>query len=109
MLSLVIVRELVLFCLFVYLFNDGHILHLRSETVAVRRRMIMVLDDNDGQMTPGEERGLNLLKFCLQLRKTPGENFNQEIDQTGDRIRARLTTGDYVTFLNTNSLFPSCT
>ena len=36
--------------LIIILFNDGHV---RSETVALCRRMSMVLDDSDGQMMPG--------------------------------------------------------
>ena len=58
-------------CVIVILFNDGHVLQLRSETVAVRRRMNMVLDYYDGQMIPGDDCGLNFLTFALQLRKTP--------------------------------------
>ena len=51
----------------IILFNDGHILQLWSETVAVRRRINMVLDG--GKMVPGDEYGLNFLTFVLQLRK----------------------------------------
>ena len=40
-----------------YLFNNGHVLQLRSETVAVRRRMDLILD-YDGQMIFGDECGL---------------------------------------------------
>ena len=75
------------------LFNDGHVLHLRSETVAVRRRMNVVLDENDCQMIPGDECGLNVLTFALQLRKPPGENFNQEIDPIWDRTWAQCIRG----------------
>ena len=35
------------------LFNDDHVIQLRDETVAVRRRMYMVLDNYDGQMNLG--------------------------------------------------------
>ena len=35
---------------FVILFNDGHVLHLRQETVAVHIRMRNILADHDGQM-----------------------------------------------------------
>ena len=35
------------------LFKEGHILHLKSETVAFRRRMNLVFDDYVGQMIPG--------------------------------------------------------
>ena len=35
------------------LFNDGHI-HLRSETVVVRRWMKILLDAYVGQMIPGD-------------------------------------------------------
>ena len=58
-------------CLFIYLFNDGHILHLRSETVAVRRRMIMVLDDTDGQMTPGPGTRLKFTEILLAIKENP--------------------------------------
>ena len=56
-----------------YLFNDGHVLQLRVETVAIRRRMNMISDDYDGQMMPGDECGPNFLTFVLQLRKNPEE------------------------------------
>ena len=49
--------------------SRGHVLQLRPETVAVRRRMNMVLGDYDGQMIPGDECRLNFLTFVLQLRK----------------------------------------
>ena len=40
-------------------------------SVAIRREMNMVLHDYDGQMIPGDECGLNFLKFVLQLRENP--------------------------------------
>ena len=52
----------------IILFNDGPVLHLRSETVAICSWMNMVLDD--GQMIPRDKGGLNFLTFVLQLRKT---------------------------------------
>ena len=54
-----------------YLFNDGHVLYFRSETVAVRRRMNIVSDDYGDQMMPEEECSPNFLTFVLQLRKNP--------------------------------------
>ena len=68
---------------FVILFNDGHVLQLRPETVAVLRRMRNGLDDYDGQMVSGDKCGLNFLTFVLQLRDNPGENLIQETDPTG--------------------------
>ena len=55
----------------IILFNDGHVQHLRLETVAVRTRMNMISDDYDGQMIPRDECGPNFLTFVLQLRKAP--------------------------------------
>ena len=66
-----------------FLFNDGHVRHLRPETVAVRRRMRNDLNDYDGQMVPGDKCGLNFLTFALHLRENPGKNLNQETDPTG--------------------------
>ena len=43
------------------LFNVGHLLQLRSQTVAVLRRMNMALDDYVSQIIPGDEFGLNYL------------------------------------------------
>ena len=51
----------------IILFNDGHVLHLRSETVAIHRQMNMVSDDYDGQMIPGDECGPNSW-HCLTVR-----------------------------------------
>ena len=48
------------------LFNDGRVLQLRSESVAVRRRMIY-----DGHMIAEDECGLNFLTFVLRLRENP--------------------------------------
>ena len=53
-----------------YYFNDGHVLHLRPETVAIRRQK-NVLVDYDAQMVSGDKSGLNFLTFLLQLRETP--------------------------------------
>ena len=41
--------------IFIYLFNDGHVLHLRPETVAVRRRIGNGLEDYYGQMVSGDK------------------------------------------------------
>ena len=62
---------------------DSHVLHLRSETVAVRGRMNMVLDEYYGQMITEDEYGLHFLTLVLQFIKVP-ENFKLEIDSTGD-------------------------
>ena len=66
-----------------YLFNDGHVLQLRPETVVFRRRMRNVLDDYDGQMVSGDKCDLNFLTFVFQLNENPGKNLNQEIVSTG--------------------------
>ena len=60
---------------FVVVFNDGHVLHLRSETFAVRRRMIYGLQDtvHDGHMIAGDECGLNFLTFVVRLGENPGK------------------------------------
>ena len=55
-----------------FLFNDGHVLQLRPETVAARRRMKDGLDYYDSQMVSGDKYGLNFLTFVLQLREIPG-------------------------------------
>ena len=67
-----------------YLFNDGHtrILQLRTETIAVLRRMNS-LDDYDGQMVSGNKSGLNVLIFVLLLGGNLGKNLNQENDPIG--------------------------
>ena len=44
------------------LFNDGHVLQLWSETVAVHRWMIY-----NGHMITGDQCGPNYLTFVLQL------------------------------------------
>ena len=47
-------------------YNDRHVLYLRSETVAFRRRTNMVLDNHYDQVIPVEECGLNLLTFVVE-------------------------------------------
>ena len=54
-----------------FFYNDGHVLQLRPETVAIHRRMSNGLDDYDGQMVSGNKLGLNLMTFVLQLRENP--------------------------------------
>ena len=79
------------------LFNDGPVLLLRPETVAIRRRMGNGLDEYNGQMLSGDKCDLNFLTFVLQLRKNPGKNLNQETDPTGISTRARWMRGNDVT------------
>ena len=67
----------------IIVFNDGHLLHVRSEAVAVRRRLNMVLDDYEGQMIPGYECGLHFLTFVLHLRKNPGETSTRKLTRSG--------------------------
>ena len=62
-----------LFSTLIDIFNDDHILHLRSDTVAANRRMNMVSDHYDGQMIPWDECGPDFLIFFLQLSKKPGK------------------------------------
>ena len=48
------------------LFNYGHILQLRSETVAIRRRMNMISGVYDAEIIPGDECDPNFLTFvCM--------------------------------------------
>ena len=67
-----------------FLFNDGHILHLRSEIVAVHGRMNMVLIDFDGQLISEDRCGSNFLTFVIQFKKNPVKNLNLDICPTGD-------------------------
>ena len=67
MLGSILQKLLFVFC---YLFNDGHVLHLRPETVAVHSRMRNGFDDYV-QMVPRDKCVLNFLTFILQLRETP--------------------------------------
>ena len=65
------------------LFNDGHILQLRWETVAARRRMIYCLDDtwwsydNRGRMWP------KFTDICLAIEGKPRKTVNQEMTRPG--------------------------
>ena len=58
-----------------FLFNDGYVLHIRSENVAIRRWLNIVSEDYGGQMTPGDECDSNFLTFVLQLSMSdsPGD------------------------------------
>ena len=49
--------------------NDGLVLHLRSETVAILKWMNITSDDNDDQMISRDECGPNFLTSVLQMRK----------------------------------------
>ena len=84
------------------LFNDGHVLQLRSKIVPARRRMNMVLDDDD-QMISWDECAQNFLIFVLELTKPP------EIDQTRKRTRARwVRDNDVIGGLASSSLSSEC-
>ena len=74
------------------LHNDGHVLQLWSETVAVHRRMI-----HDGHLITGDECGPNFLVFVLRLSENPGKNLDQEIDPTENRTQARCVRSYDVT------------
>ena len=67
----------------IILFNDGHVLHIMSEIVAVHRRMNMVLDVYHGHMIPGDEYCLNFLTSVLELRKTPEKISTKKLTRTG--------------------------
>ena len=54
-----------------YLFNDGHVLHLRPDTVAVRRRMNMVFDDYDDQRYLGTNVAQISWHLSYSWGKTP--------------------------------------
>ena len=43
----------------------------------------MVLDDYDGQMSPGDECGQNVLTFVLQLRKNPAKTSTRKLTRPG--------------------------
>ena len=65
------------------LYNDGRVLQLWSETVAVRRRMLHGLGDilwpydNRGRMWP------NFLRFVIQLRENPGKTSTKKLTRPG--------------------------
>ena len=40
---------------FLFLYNDSNLLHLRHETVIVRKRMSDGFDDYESQMVPGDK------------------------------------------------------
>ena len=69
---------------------------VRSETVAVRRRMIYGLDDiwrlydNRGRMWP------KFSDICVTVEGNPRKNLNQETEPTGDRTRARCVRSNDV-------------
>ena len=54
-----------MFVIVVILFNDGHVLQLRPETVDVRRWMRNSLDDYDGQIVSGDKCDLDFMAFVL--------------------------------------------
>ena len=72
-------------CLFVsvLLFNDGHVLQLRPETLTVHRRMGNGLDDYDGQIISRNKYGLNFLTFILQLRENSGKTSTRKLAWPG--------------------------
>ena len=60
-----------------YVFNDGHVLHLRSEIAALRRWINMVLDYYDGQMIPEGECGPHFLALSYNLGKASTRKLTQ--------------------------------
>ena len=65
-------------CCCCMLFNDGRVLQLWSETVAVRRRMIY-----DSHMITGDECDPNFLTFVLRLRENPGKISTRKLTRSG--------------------------
>ena len=59
-------RKYFVFC-FIILFNGCHVLQLRPETVALRRRMRSGFVNYDGQIVSGDKYDLNFLTFVLHL------------------------------------------
>ena len=57
----------------------------------------MVLDDYDGQMTPGNECGLISYNICLTVEGKHLKNSQPEITPTGDRTQARWMRSNDVT------------
>ena len=56
---------------------------LRSETVAVRGRMNLVLYYYDGQVKPGDECEIPDISLILEEKRL--KNLNHETDLTGER------------------------
>ena len=69
---------------FFVILYDGHVLHLRSDTVAICRWMRNGLDDYDDQMVPRDKYRYGI---CLIVEGKPGKNHNQETDLTGHAIQ----------------------
>ena len=63
---------------YIILFNGGHVIFIRSATVAVRRRMIY-----DGHMMTGDECGPNFLTFVFRLRENPRKTQTRKLTQPG--------------------------
>ena len=57
----------------------GAIVHLRSETVAIHRRMNIVLDDYDDKRYPGSR----CPDICLTFDENSWKNLNQKVVQPG--------------------------
>ena len=77
----------------IYLFTGGHVLNLRSETVAVLRRMNMTWTINDVHMIRGDECGRNFLTFVSQLRKPaerPQSGNYPDLKYSTDTLEERL-------------------
>ena len=66
------------------LFNDGHVLHLRSEIIVICIWMNMMWMVNLILMIHGDESCLNILTFALQLRKTPKKPSNRKLTRLGN-------------------------
>ena len=66
-----------------FLFKDGHVLHVRSETIVDRRRMNIVLGAYGDQMITGDECGPNFLEFCLTVEGNPRKNSTRKLTRPG--------------------------
>ena len=62
---------------------DGHVVHRRSETIAVCKCINMIWMMNEGRMIPMGERGINLLIFALQLRKISRKSSPRKLTRNG--------------------------
>ena len=96
----------------IYLFTSGHVPHLRSETVAVIRRMNMMWMINYVHTIRGDESGPNFLTFVSQLRKTteklqPGYYPTRKYitDTLEERLRCYLWGTEVVRTFNKTKLF----
>ena len=81
------VLEVLLICC---LFNDGHVLQLWSETVAVRTQIIYGLDDIWWPYDNRGDNGLSFPEICVIVEEKPRKKTStRKTDPAGDRTRTR--------------------